>query len=308
MELRDLRVFVAVVEARGFTSAGSRIHLVQSAVSDSVTRLERELGVTLVERRHGGSVPTPAGATLLRWAKLMLNSSERASREVGAFRTLAAGSIALGLLPTITPLVLPAFLTRLRQAHPGVKVGVREGLAPELLERMRTADLDLVVIFFPAEPVRELTFVEVATRPLSVIVAPSHPLAGQRTMRLAEAAAEGWVTFPPHNPGRLWLEEACQQAGFTPRVEAEVETTIQQQVFVEAGIGLAMVPFGPTQARRAGGLLRALRLESPLPGFRIGYVYHPQVVNPVLGDARQILEEILLTQTEPKAAVSPRTL
>lgn len=302
MELRDLKVFLAVVETRGFTAAGERVHLVQSAVSDAIARLERELGVPLLERRRGGSAATSAGAALVPWARLLLNSAERAGREVGAYRNLDAGSISIGLLPTITPLVLPALLGRLRAAYPALAVRVHEGLSPDLLDRLRTAELDLTVLFFPAEPVPEVSFVEVATRPLSVIVAPDHPLANHRSLRLAAAASQRWVTFPPHNPGRIWLEEACRRAGFSPLVAAEVETTTQQQIFVEAGIGVAMVPFGPAQARRAGGLVRALRLQSPSPGFKIGYAFHPGIPNPALGAVREVIEDVLLGHQETRAA------
>lgn len=295
MELRDLRVFLAVVEARSFTAAGRRVHTVQSAVSDAVARLERELGVTLVDRRRGGLMPTPAGEALTRWAALILNSAERAGREIESFRTLSAGSIRLGLLPTITPIVLPELLTALRRRHPNLKISVQEGLAPDLLDRLSTAALDLVVLFFPAEQSPELAFVEVARRPLSVIVPSHHPLRGRRTMRLEEAAQEDWITYPPYNPGRLWLDRACQAAGFSPRVAAEVETPMQQQIFVEAGAGIAMVPFGRRQARRPGAAIQALRLEPPVPDFRVGYAYHPRIVNPALGAALEALQGILAT-------------
>jgi len=138
MEIRDLRVYIAVVEAQGFTAAAHRLHMVQSSVSDVVARLERELGITLLERR-GGTRPTAAGEALLRWARLLANCSERAVREVGSFQMLEPTSMRVGMLPTITPLVLPGFLGSLRVRYPRLSVTVQEALAPELLERVRLA-------------------------------------------------------------------------------------------------------------------------------------------------------------------------
>ncbi|MGH9103797.1 MAG: LysR family transcriptional regulator, partial [Acidimicrobiales bacterium] len=242
MELRDLRVFLAVVECRGFTAAGRKLYMVQSGVSDAVARLERELGLSLLDRRRGGTRPTPGGETLQRWARLLLNSSERAEREVRSFRTLEASSLRVGLLPTITALVLPGLLERLRASHPRMSVRVHEGLAPDLVELVRVAELDLAVVFFPLERVPDVELVDVAARPLHVLVSASHGLHDAGSVPLSDLAEEGWVTYPPHNPGRLWLEHACRLASFVPRIAVEVETPTQLQIFVEAGSGVAMVP------------------------------------------------------------------
>lgn len=288
MELRDLRAYLAVVETGRFTLAAERLHLVQSAVSDAVARLERELRVRLLDRRRSGVRPTPAGEELVRWARLLVNAAERAQREVPARAARPRGWLRLGLLPTLVPLVLPPLLRTLRTRQPEIGLRVHEGLAPGLLERVRTADLDLVVLFFPTERTPELEFVEVASRPLSVIVPRGHPLAGRRAVRMRELEAERWVTYPPRNPGRLWLEEACHLAGFVPRIAAEVETAAQQRIFVEARAGIAMLPFQPPR----GGGVRVLRLGPPVPEFRVGYAFHPRLDG--LGAVvRPLLDEVL---------------
>ena len=292
MEIRDLRVYIAVVEAQGFTAASHRLHMVQSSVSDVVARLERELGITLLERR-GGTRPTAAGEALLRWARLLANCSERAVREVRSFQMLEPTSMRVGMLPTITPLVLPGFLGNLRVRYPRLSVTVQEALAPELLERVRLAELDVAVVFFPVEAAPDIVLVPVAARPLRVMVNASHPFGGRRTVGLAELADDGWVTYPAGNPGRLWLEEACRMADFAPRVTAEVETPTQQRIFVEAGAGIAMVPLlGPPNTPN-GAPSATLDLEPPLPQFRIGYAYAAQFVDPAVTAAGAALDAVL---------------
>lgn len=293
MEIRDLRVYLAVVEAGGFTRAAPALHLVQSAVSDAVARLERELGVTLLERRRSGVRPTLAGEALTRWARVLTGGADRAAAEVAALRAGAAGSLGVGLLPTITPFVLPPLLHAVRARLPGLDVRVREGLAPDLLERVRQGALDLAIVFFPAAAGAGLDLVEVAPRPLSLLVPAAHRLAERAEVALAEAAEEGWVTYPPHNPGRLWLESAARRAGFEPRITAEVETGLQQQVYVGAGVGVAMVPFARGRAQSLPSLVRLLPLRAPLPEFRIGFATDPRSTNPVLAPAREVVEEVL---------------
>ncbi|HLH70771.1 MAG TPA: LysR family transcriptional regulator [Candidatus Dormibacteraeota bacterium] len=288
MELRDLRAYLAVVETGRFTLAAERLHLVQSAVSDAVARLERELQVVLLERRRSGARPTSAGDELARWARLLVNAEERARREVSRRDAQPSGWLSLGLLPTLVPLVLPPLLRALRAQHPDLGLRVHEGLAPELLEQVRTADLDLAVLFFPTERVGGLEFVEVASRPLSVIVPQGHRLAGRRAVRMRELEAERWVTYPAHNPGRLWLEEACRLAGFAPRIAAEVETAAQQRIFVEAQVGIAMLPFQPPR----GGGVRILQLGPPVPAFRVGYAFDPRLGG-LATVVRPLLDEVL---------------
>lgn len=291
MELRDLRAYLAVCDAQSFTRAGTQLHMVQSSVSDAVRRLERELGVRLLERRRSGVRPTPEGRALARWARLATTASDRALAEVAELQTRALGRVGLGLLPTITPMVLRPLLASLREHHPGLKLDVHAGLAPELIERVQSAEIDLAVLFFPARTVPELEFVEVSARAPSLLVNRAHPLVARGAASLADAAAEGWITYPPHNPGRMWLEQACAAAGFVPLVAAEVETATQQQIFVEEGLGVAMVPLG--QAHATAGDTRLIELAPPLPEFRIGYVCDPRTESNAVACVRTTLEEIL---------------
>jgi DNA-binding transcriptional LysR family regulator len=291
MELRDLRVYLAVVDAGGFTRAAKRVHMVQSSVSDAIARLESEFCVALLERRRFGVRPTPAGEVLTRWARLLTNVADRTVSEVTGARAESAGRVGLGLLPTITPLVLPSLLAKLGTEQPKVELRVHEGLAPDLVEGVRTAEIDLAVLFFPTQTVPELDFVEVSERPLSLMTSAAHPLAAQRVAHLTDCVLEGWVTYPPQNPGRLWLEQACRRAGFAPRITAEVETATQQQIFVEAGAGIAMVPF--QDKRLHAGRARLVQLAAPHPEFRIGYVHDPRTATAAVATARAGLEEIL---------------
>ena len=105
MEFRDLRTFSSVVTAGGVSRASDRLHLVQSAVSQAVRRLERELSVTLLVRLpgSGGVRPTEAGLALAKHAEVILNAVARARRDMADFEDGLKGSINLGIVPTATP-------------------------------------------------------------------------------------------------------------------------------------------------------------------------------------------------------------
>lgn len=275
MEPRDLEAFVACVELGSMTRAAERVHVVQSAVSQAVARLERECGIPLLERRRGGVRPTEAGGALAVHARGILTALERAREDLQAYAGLEKGTIRLGMLHTATPLVLVPLLRALRSAHPGLRLHAEEGTATQLAEGLATGTLDVVVVFLPAD-LGSAEVVPLAPVELVVIGATGDgagggPRAAARH-RLAGLAAEPWVAFPPDNPGRRWLEESCARAGFTPRIGAEVGTLAQLKDFVAAGVGLGMVPVGAVQAEVAADVLTA-RSFLPVIDVRLGYAY-----------------------------------
>lgn len=270
MEPRDLEAFVACVELGSMTRAAERVHVVQSAVSQAVARLERGCGVALLERRRGGVRPTEAGAALAVHARGILTALERAREDLQAYAGLEKGTIRLGMLHTATPLVLVPLLRALRSAHPGLRLHPEEGTAAQLAEGLTTGTLDLVVVFLPAD-LGSVEVVPLAPVELVVIGATGGLRAGGRH-RLASLAAEPWVAFPPDNPGRRWLDESCARAGFAPRIGAEVGSLAQLKDFVAAGVGLGMVPLQSVQAELAAGVLTA-RPFLPVTDVRLGYAY-----------------------------------
>jgi DNA-binding transcriptional LysR family regulator len=274
MELRDLAAFVMVVDTGGFTRAGERLHLVQSAVSMAVKRLEREVDLLLLERHPGGVAPTPAGAALADHARIILNSVARAHQDMEAYRGLSKGAVSIGILPTATPLLLPSLLRRMRETYPGLEVKVEESSAHELVDQVRLGELDLAVLFLPALT-EDLTVVEIGRLELAVAVALDHPLAKRRKVRMSALINEAWVTYPQPNPGRRWLDEACSMAGYRARVTAEVLTLAELKTFVEAGVGIAMIPPGAAAAENRAGLFHLLSIAPPMQ-VGIGYAYDPR--------------------------------
>jgi Bacterial regulatory helix-turn-helix protein, lysR family len=110
VELRDLRAFATTVEVGAITRAADRLHLVQSAVSQAVKRLERELGVVLLERRPDGARPTEAGALFAEHARLIVNAAAHAKRDMNAFGELARGTVRVGVLYAAVPTILAPLL------------------------------------------------------------------------------------------------------------------------------------------------------------------------------------------------------
>ncbi|MBO0866482.1 MAG: LysR family transcriptional regulator, partial [Mycobacterium sp.] len=122
MELRELSAFVAVVEEGGMSAASRRLHVSQSALSQTVSALEREIGVMLLERTSTGVRPTEAGATLLVEARAVLARYHQAVRAMSNYRTESSDVIRLGIPLELAPDVLPTALAKFTAASPHTRV------------------------------------------------------------------------------------------------------------------------------------------------------------------------------------------
>jgi DNA-binding transcriptional LysR family regulator len=290
MEVRDLRTFLAVVDAGAVTRGAERLHVVQSAASTAIKRLEGELGVVLLERSRAGVRPTEAGEALVDHAQVVLNAVGRAERDMAAFRGLERGSVRLGVVHTALPLVLPRLLREAHARHPGLQLEVEEGATEPLATRLRQGHLDLAVFFVPVE-LEGLNAAEFARFRLSLLVSPTHRLAKRRQVRFVDLADERWISFPRPNPGWQWLEDACTGAGFEPRIAREVETLAQLKAFVEAGEGAALLPRRVAEPERQAGLLAEVAVRGSLPRVVLTHAEQRGRAAPAAVAVRSLLRE-----------------
>jgi DNA-binding transcriptional LysR family regulator len=292
MELRDLRTFASVIELRGMTRAARRLHVVQSAVSQAVKRLEQEYGLQLLERRSDGVYPTAAGIEFARHAERIMGMVTRLEEDMASFRGHARGVVNVGIVSTLAAVLVSPLVRAFDRELVDVTLRVKEGVAGELLESLRLGRLDLVAVVSPVE-VEDMAFVGTGGLDLHVVVPPEHPFADRESVSFAETADEPWVSFPLSNPARRWLEDNSRKAGFRPLVAAEIETFTQMKAFVEAGIGIALAPSEFVTQELELGLLAAVPCVEPSAVAGLGYAFDPdQERTPVIA-ARALLEEQL---------------
>jgi DNA-binding transcriptional LysR family regulator len=262
MELRDLRAFETTVEVGSMTRAAERLHLVQSAVSQAVKRLERELELLLLERRPDGVRPTEAGVVLAEHARLIANAVAHAERDMNAFRELGRGTVRVGVLYGAVPTILVPLLRAARDDLPGIELEIEEGLATSIADRVRLGYLDVGIFFLPLDD-RGLEVTELRSIDLALLVPNDHALAGCRCAKASDLGTQTWVTFPAANPGRDWLEALLRQTESAPAELVEVETLGAVKAFVTAGRGIALLPLGAAEIDERAGLARVVPLTPP---------------------------------------------
>ncbi len=237
-----MRVFLAVAEHGSFNRAAEALLLTQPAVSHHVRRLEAQLGTALFERSPQGVRLTPAGETLLRYARVarwVLLAAESSIMEVDR---QARHSLTLGVTPTISTHCLPRWLAAFHQHYPRVHIRVHTNTTPRLVLQVARNELPLAIIEgeLPAEETVDFWVLE---RMEFLIVAPARaPWTQQTRLPLAALDGQPLVTRAPGTSTRAWLDRVLAEHGARPRIVAELDSPDAIQRAVAQGLGVALLP------------------------------------------------------------------
>jgi DNA-binding transcriptional LysR family regulator len=244
VQLQQLRYFVAVAETRHFTQAAGLLGVSQPTLSKQIHTLETTLGAPLFERIRGDVTLTVAGETLLPLARRMIADADAARDAVQDIVGLRRGEVRLGATPSLCSSLVPAVLRGFRAAHPNIKLYVNEGSSQDLSNDLLAHNLDLALIVQPAQGVDPgLEAAPILRESLvvaSVADGPAPTVNPQ--LALTELRDTPLVMFRPGYDIRDVTIEACRRAGFTPRFAVEGGEMDAVLAFVEAGLGVALVP------------------------------------------------------------------
>lgn len=244
LTLQQLRYFIAVADTRHFTRAAEHTGVAQPSLSKQVQSLEAELGAPLFSRVRGNVTLMPAGEALLPIARRILADVDTARHEVAELVGLRSGRLRVGATPSLCASVFAEVLARFHAAYPGIRLLVEEGGSRDLSRSLLRGDLDLALIILPPEgPDPALTTRVVLREDLLVASAASlPPLVHRPTIRLADLRDRSMVMFRQGYDLREITLQACRGVGFEPRMAVEGGEMDAVLRFVEAGLGVAIVP------------------------------------------------------------------
>jgi DNA-binding transcriptional LysR family regulator len=242
MELRQLRYFEAVVRHRHFTHASEELHVAQSALSQQVSRLERELGIDLLQRTTRSVDTTEAGELVAARARAILAEAAALRGDVDALRGLVRGRVAIGALLFGGELDIPALLASFTSRYPDVDVGLREGTVQRMVEMLADGSLDLTFALEPPERPAGLDGVRLSSEELSVVCAPDHRLARRARLTIADLADERLIMFEPGSSTREVVDQAFLRADVAARVALEANDLAFVRALVARGIGVGIMP------------------------------------------------------------------
>lgn len=256
----DLLLGVASLGSLGRAAQARGIS--QPAASTQVRRLERQLGITLIERSPRGSRLTPSGELVAGWAQPAIDAAAALDAGIGTLRARRDAVLRVAASMTVAEYLLPGWLTALRARDHGTTVALTAGNSAEVADAVRTGAADFGFVEGPDLPAG-LQARAAGTDTLAVVISPAHPWARRRAgITPAELAGTPLVSREPASGTRRYLEHALlAQAGLEPVPPvAELSSTTAIKSAVAAGIGPAVLSSLAVAPELTAGTLRAVRV------------------------------------------------
>ncbi len=267
MDLAQLEVFLTVAREGRFSRAAEKLFRTQSAVSQTIHKLEEELGEPLLDRSSRDGLLTDAGRVLQEYAERLLNLRNDAQEALVELRELHKGKLAIAA-NEFTALYLLPVLGEFRRLHPMIKIVVQRALGSHIPDDVLRHNSELGVLTYdPQEP--QLCSTVVYLDELIFVVPPSHPLARAQQVSIRQLGAESFVAHIVSSPYREKVIQAFKRHKTPLHMDIELPTLQAIKRFVAMGNGVALLPEISVENELARGELvriavRELRLHRKL--------------------------------------------
>ncbi len=241
MDTLLLHTFIAVDRLGSLTRAAVALRLTQPAVSGHLIRLEAEIGAALFHRVPRGVVPTEAGNAFRSVAEDVLRRIHEGAVAVAALRGAEIGTLAVGGGATATTWLLPPLLRTYHEAHPGIRITVRERGTADVVDAVLAGELDLGLVTLPIAPHPHLRTDPWVEDDLRLLFPPGHRLHGGTRFAWTDVAGLPLVLFEAGSAVRRGIDEALASAGVTPVIVMELRSIEAIKRMVAEGIGAGFV-------------------------------------------------------------------
>lgn len=263
LDLQRLQIFRTVARLRSFSAAALELSYTQSSVSEAVATLERELGVTLLDRSSRPVRVTPSGEVVLGHAETLLAQTAAIETDLAALTSGDAGRLRLAGFYTAWSTFLPTAVADFARAHPRVDLELEQLDPPAALRRLRAGELDLAVIFRfePGDPAvnpdSRLSSTYLGHDPYALAVPAKSRMARKGRLNVTDLAEANWCCAPLGTPATTILQEFCRErGGFEARLEYPTDDVAMAQPLIAAGLAVALLPSLNLASRHAGVTVR----------------------------------------------------
>jgi DNA-binding transcriptional LysR family regulator len=248
MNLTHLKVLDAVARHGSVTEAAKELNYSQPSVSHHLGRLEAATGAKLIQRVGRGIRLTPEGELLAGRATEIVGRVNAASVELAARVGLSAGRVRLAGFQTVLSTLVPKAATELSRSHPGIELNLVDAHPDEGLKMLRSGHVDIALIFRDTDTRLE----EEGVRLTHLLDDPLYLVSDQPHQRLEDHRDSAWVGGCDRC--RAATINACERAGFSPRIAYSCDDTVVTQSLVAAGMGVAIINGLALHAHRAPGV------------------------------------------------------
>jgi len=286
MELYTIRYALAVAEHKNFSLAAQACHVGQPALSQQISRLEKELGVALFTRNSRGAIPTEAGLEFVRLAQEIVQRTDALSARMSLYAGIQKGTLNLGIITSLQCIHFGDLLSAFCGSYPEVSVNIIQDGTYRLLEKLLDRKIDAAFLNWPMSGLPSgLEFTKLGEDIYSLAVPALHPLAGREQVSLQELKDERFIF---HQAGQVASElclSACRSAGFEPNIVCRSANPTTGMYMVRGGLGVALLPSEELSVRPLNGVVE-LKLKEPIVK-EVGVAWRKDTVSPLVDTAVQ---------------------
>jgi DNA-binding transcriptional LysR family regulator len=262
---KELLTVMALAEYGSFVAAAAYLKTSQPALTRTVKRVERTLGVTLFARNTRRVEITAAGREFVAVAERILNDLQLTVRNMTEVSSEQRGRVTVTTYSAFASHTLPELVRQYRETRPSIEIRIREGRHSEIVEDVRSGVADFGIGYVNTLP-DMLSSTILRQEPLYAVIPTSHPFAAKKRkdVRLAELCDEPLITPPSDTYLRRLIDGAAAAAGLSLRYAVTVERLLSVTSHVRAGVGLAILPWGVLPPQPWTGFHAALLIEPSL--------------------------------------------
>ncbi len=257
MEIRQLKAFLAIAEAKTFTAGARRVNVTQAAISMQIKQLEDEVGLQLFVRTPRRVIVTEAGEHLIGRARRILREHDTALAEIAELGGVEHGRLRIGSASSLfATQQLPKILKGLRDRFPNSELGVISGPSQVLIEKIQNGEIDIAFVSFPIDAPNIQTDLLFSDEMIA-IAHPKHPLAKERYISAAALAGEKLILGERGGNTRRMIDDFFHAANVRPNIVMELSRQEAIDKMVENNLGV-----GITGAKTIADEIREGRLVS----------------------------------------------
>jgi len=275
--LRQLQYLTAVVELKHFGRAAERCFVTQSTLSAGIQDLEQLLGIPLLERTNRKVMPTRLGIDIAEHAQNILSLSADLVELASSEKNPLSGRIRIGVIPSISPFLLPKSLPAIRRQLPELELVLIEEQSERLLEQLKSGDIDLAILAFPYN-VEGLSHRVFAEEQFWLALPNDHPLASRTHITAEELPINDLLLLSEGHCLREHALSACQLPTTSKRASVQGTSLYTLIEMVAGGLGITLIPemaIHTDMIQHADICIRPLMAKDNKPMRELGLVWRP---------------------------------
>jgi DNA-binding transcriptional LysR family regulator len=295
MDIRQLKYFAAVAEHLNFTEASRQMFVAQSAVSQQIAELEKQLGVKLFQRNKRSVRLTSAGLVLQKEAAFLISRFEEAEEKTKQADSGILGTLRIGFLGYTERMFLPALIRSFRKQYPQIDLQLEQYHHGVLIEKLNNEELDIgFTLAFGVESISSLKRRVVYHETISVVMHDAHPMANIKNLKLIDLANEPFIVLNRRESPQGYHQTLliCSNHGFTPNIVHEPRLMQTVLLLVDAGMGIAILP--KSAQLQASSNLRFIDLDEAEEAYELVAAWNKNSSNPSITLFLKELENIAL--------------